>query len=678
MFKRFTLLALIFVGVLLVAPRQLRAQTPELVREEFHQTFPFTSNGRISLDNIQGTVKIQAWDRNEVKIDAVKTAYSRELLNDAQIKVSATADILRIHTEYPDGNLSFNEDKDGDYRHYKNPASVDYTLSVPRNSRLNSIELVNGSLEIDGVAGDVNASCVNGKVTTRNLMGNIKLGSVNGGLEAIFSALTEGKSISLGSVNGSLVVTIPSDSNTTVKAGTVHGRISNDFGLPVREGDYVGRELYGQIGRGGAKLKLGNVNGAITIYRASDGRSLSPATSLLNSGEESGSGENAGKGKNKHKTKGNEDLEDEVDAPDRDGSDIGQEARRAAREAQREAVRAKREAQRAQAEAQRALAEAQRAVAEAQREARQEGAEAARETQTAAAEVAAEAQREAREAQREVVRTVREVARAATRKVRQAGDVYSDGHYRLVERDSSRFIVTASPRISIETFDGTVSVHGWDKQEVVVNVVKRAANEQAMKGVRFNAVNDGNQIKIVATFDKALAQRIADGVTTVNANVNLEIFVPRSVALRVSSGDGHLSLDGINGDVDLVTADGSIDVVEGSGKILVRTGDGRIRIMKFDGVAEATTGDGRITLEGRFAQLMARTGDGSITLMVPSGFDAIIETDAESVVNQSDLVITEEPSSSKKLHRWKVGNGGPVLNLRTGDGKIILRRAGTQ
>lgn len=681
MIKKFMLMAQISLGVLLVVPPHVSAQKKELLREEFHQTYPLSANGRISLENIQGTVRIQAWDRNEVKVDAVKSAYSRELLTDAEIKIDATADIIRIRTQYPDGNLTFNkdDDDDGDYRHYQNPASVDYTLSVPRNARLSSIELVNGSLDIDGVAGNVNASCVNGKVTARLLKGDVKLGSVNGGLEATFDTLNESKTISLGSVNGSVTVIIPSDSNAIVKAGTIHGEINNDFGLPVRRGDYVGRELYGQIGRGGARLKLGNVNGPVNIRHASDGRPLSPATSLLNAGEGIGKGEGVGKGKGKSKSTGKEDADDDWDNDsDEDDNDGQRDAQREARDAQREAARAEREVVRAKAEAQRAQTEAQRAAAEAQREAQQEGVEAAREAQRDAGETVREVQREVRDAQREVVRAAREVTRVAIAEADKIAQVFSDGNYRLVERDTSRFDVGNAPQVLVETFDGTVSVHGWDKSEVVVNVVKRAANEKAMRGIRFNAVKDGNQIKIVASFDKAFAERIAPGMTTINANVNLQIYVPRNVILRASSGDGYLALDGVYGQANLVTADGSIDVDAGRGRILAKTADGRIRIVRFDGAAEATTGDGRITLEGRFAQLTARTGDGSITLVLPSNFDAIIETDAERLINESDLTVTEEPTSSKHLHRWRVGKGGTVLSLHTGDGKIILRRAGGQ
>lgn len=650
--KRLTIWSLIFTGVLLVVPqKKAQAQDRELMREEFHQTYPLSANGRISLENIQGAVRVSVWDRNEVKVDAVKTAYTRELLEDAQIKIDVTGDSLRIRTKYPDGDLNFNSDG---YRRYQNPASVEYTLTVPRQARLSSIELVNGHLEIDGATGEVNASCVNGKVTARNLRGEVKLATVNGQLEATFAQLDETKPISLNSVNGSIVLIIPSDSNATIKAGTVHGDISNNFGLPVRRGDYVGRELHGQLGRGGARLKLGNVNGGINIRHAADNRPLSPSTSLLN----------AGRAEGKDKDWDDQDWEDDKD-------NGPQDAARIAREAKREAARAQVEAARAQREAARTLAEADRAVAAALRETE-------REVTQATSVVEAEGARAAQKAQKEVARVQRELARLSREDALNALRIYGDSGYRLVERDTTRFTdLSDKPRVNVETFDGAVIVRGWDKKEVVVNVIKRAANEQAMRGTRFNAVKNGNEININATFDKAFAQKMAQGVTSYNANMSLEIFVPRNVVLKAISGDGRLSLEGISGEADLRTDDGSIDVLDGRGRLVVKTGDGRIRIARFDGAAEASTEDGRITLEGRFTQLAARTGEGNIMLALPANFNGVIETNAESVLNEG-LSVTEETNAAKGLRRWKIGSGGTVLSLRTGEGKIILTRAGEQ
>src|SRR4030095_8224428 len=50
------------------------------VREEFHQTYPLSLTGRVSLENINGDVQIKVWDRAAVQVDAVKRAHRRDRL----------------------------------------------------------------------------------------------------------------------------------------------------------------------------------------------------------------------------------------------------------------------------------------------------------------------------------------------------------------------------------------------------------------------------------------------------------------------------------------------------------------------------------------------------------------------------------------------------------------------
>jgi DUF4097 and DUF4098 domain-containing protein YvlB len=94
-------------------------------------------------------------------------------------------------------------------------------------------------------------------------------------MEARFAKLA-GQSVELSSVNGSVDLTIPSDSNAEVEASTVSGSIQNDFGLHVNNHRFVGHDLRGELGHGGTEIKLGNVNGRIDIHHAQDGHAMSP------------------------------------------------------------------------------------------------------------------------------------------------------------------------------------------------------------------------------------------------------------------------------------------------------------------------------------------------------------------------------------------------------------------
>ena len=224
--------------------------------EESTFTYPLSADGRISLDNVNGDVTIEAWDQSEVSIAAVKKGRSQEALDATEIDIDAREDSIHIETRYHERLLG------------RDAASVDYTIYVPRGARLDEIELVNGSLTLEGVAGDVAASLVNGRVKARGLTGNAEISTVNGGLEIELSDLTADRSIELSSVNGSVEIAVPGHADADLSATTVHGGIRNDFGLEVDRSGFVGKKLRGSLGRGGARVTLSNVNGSIDIRQA--------------------------------------------------------------------------------------------------------------------------------------------------------------------------------------------------------------------------------------------------------------------------------------------------------------------------------------------------------------------------------------------------------------------------
>jgi len=260
-------------ALLLAVAQSHAAENRGQFTEEFHKTYPLATGGRVALDNINGSVHITGWDGNEVKVDAVKYARSKERLDEAKIVIDASKDYISIRTEYPDHNLTFRDDD------WDNPASVEYTLSVPRTARLDQIKLINGSLDVQGIAGEVRASCINGHLKASGLAGPVKLSTINNRVEVQFDRLGTSP-LELTSVNGDVLLTLPSDSKAELEASTVHGGISNDFGLRVRNHRIVGHDLHGELAGGGPRIKLSNVNGRIEIRHASDNRPLSPVRDL--------------------------------------------------------------------------------------------------------------------------------------------------------------------------------------------------------------------------------------------------------------------------------------------------------------------------------------------------------------------------------------------------------------
>lgn len=234
------------------------ASTAAAEEESYAETYAFNADGRVSLDNVNGDVEIHAWDRAEVKVEYTKYARSREGLDRMEVEIDATADRIRIETHYVKRERGWGDWGDSG-------GEVEYQLWVPRQARLDGIDLVNGRLEIEGVEGDVAADLVNGDVVAEGLAGDVEIETVNGDVELRMTDLASDRVVRLESVNGSIELVFPPGVGADVEASTVHGRISNDFGLEVKKGRYVGRSLNGTLGGGGARVELENVNGSIRI-----------------------------------------------------------------------------------------------------------------------------------------------------------------------------------------------------------------------------------------------------------------------------------------------------------------------------------------------------------------------------------------------------------------------------
>ncbi|HZG52531.1 MAG TPA: DUF4097 family beta strand repeat-containing protein, partial [Pyrinomonadaceae bacterium] len=411
------------------------------LREEFQQSYPLSPRGRVTLKNISGTVRISAWDRAEVRVEAVKHAETRERLEEARIVVDASADSVNIETRYPEE--AFRSERGNGRR---NPASVDYTVSVPRGARLESVEVISGRLDIENMTGGVTASCISGRLTARNLAGEAKLSNISGALEATFDRLDDASNVSLGNVSGQIVLTIPSDTNGTIKASTLSGQITNDLGLPIRRGEYVGRDLSGQLGRGGARLKLNSVSGQIRIQRAADGRTATSVTNLIADA--------------RHVSNAGASREEIARSVEREIEQAMRETERERRMTERERVRATRTARAAVQATERARRGTERAERVLERN-----------------EVQIE---------REVERAAREIEQVISERGRSAG-AHGGYSYRLVERESKSFNVSGTPRVVINTFDGSINIQPSNEPTVRFSAVKRARDEQAMRGIRLRA-----------------------------------------------------------------------------------------------------------------------------------------------------------------------------------------------
>lgn len=232
------------------------------VSDTEEMTFNVSEGARVSLENINGDIRITRGSDGEVYLLAEKKAGSEEYLDGLKIVVDADGDYVRIETKHPKSERGWfnwgNNDSSG---------SVSYELTVPAGINLDTISTVNGDVSISEVNGKVKAETVNGSLNARGLAGDVDLETVNGSVTAEFDQLDSGQRVSAEAVNGKIRLVVPGDASARVEAETVNGSIdADDFGLKPEKG-FVGRSLSGQIGDGDARISLDTVNGSIKISK---------------------------------------------------------------------------------------------------------------------------------------------------------------------------------------------------------------------------------------------------------------------------------------------------------------------------------------------------------------------------------------------------------------------------
>lgn len=197
-------------------------EADRVVEQTFDQTLQVEPNARISVKNVDGSIRIYGADTREVKIEAIKKAYSRERLEKIGINVAARPNSVSIDTIYPPKPKLGLADRSG---------TVDYIIVVPRTCAIPRLELSSGEILIEGLrGGQVTANLVNGRLVDHNCFGTHQLFVASGNMDIAYEWWEEGEfSVDAKVVNGNIRAFIPGEAAFHLIATTVDGSISNDF-----------------------------------------------------------------------------------------------------------------------------------------------------------------------------------------------------------------------------------------------------------------------------------------------------------------------------------------------------------------------------------------------------------------------------------------------------------------
>jgi DUF4097 and DUF4098 domain-containing protein YvlB len=285
----------------------LAATLPAFAGTPVDKTIAATANGQVQISSIAGSIKVTAWNRNEIHVTGT-------LSRDAeQLAVEKTGGGVSIRVVLPQrtfGNI------EGSHLVIQLPAASQlevHTVSagieagglngpVRLESVSGNVALVSKSAKIyaKAISGDVGvtgsapdaqiaAHSISGKLRIENVNGNLRAGSTSGSIQLTGENTLQGAKLDttsgdirfdaslasdgdyeFHSVSGNVVLSLPQVPAARFDVSSFSGDIDANFGpKPQRTSEFgPGKEWHYQSGSGKADLRIRTLSGDIQIRAA--------------------------------------------------------------------------------------------------------------------------------------------------------------------------------------------------------------------------------------------------------------------------------------------------------------------------------------------------------------------------------------------------------------------------
>jgi DUF4097 and DUF4098 domain-containing protein YvlB len=267
----------------------------------------------------------------------------------------------------------------------------------------------------------------------------------------------------------------------------------------------------------------------------------------------------------------------------------------------------------------------------------------------------------------------------------------------------------ARGRVSVEGFNGSVEISGWNQNAVDISGTKTAPSDSMLDALKIDIQHSGDSVSI-----RAIRPSGSHG----NLGVKFVIRVPRQAQLdRVTSSNGAIRAFDVEGPVRLRTSNGSIRAENLTGSLDAQTSNASIEALHVAGGASLHTSNGRVHAEdvrGSFEATTSNSGvnarlgklepgktvrvetsnggvdltlppldrndvrvstnNSGITLHLPGQVNARVMARTSNASINTDLEVRQEGEIRKGRLEGTIGSGGPLLDLSTSNGGIRLVR----
>ena len=244
-------------------------------------------------------------------------------------------------------------------------------------------------------------------------------------------------------------------------------------------------------------------------------------------------------------------------------------------------------------------------------------------------------------------------------------------------------------QVSIDNKNGRLTVEGWSRPEVRVQITRSARAgddakaEELLKQLKADVEVRRGRIEIVSQFPKrneSIGLWDILGRKVASLQIHYYVQVPRETDLNLETSNGEVRVRGVRGSLQATTTNGDVHVAQAEGRLKLATTNGEIQLSDVSGTASARTTNGSVVAELRTVapggEVELSTTNGNVEVFLP--FDIKATLDAQTTNGRVSVAfpVTMEGAMSSKLVRGTINGGGSALSFATTNGNVEVRRLG--
>ncbi len=230
---------------------------------ERNESFELDKNGKVVIDTYKGSIKVDTWDKDEVKVyvkivadESWSGTDPEDQLEEVKIKFKSNDDALYIESDYKNVTSSWFGSQ--------TRALVNYVITMPQTANL-YVEDYKSDSEISGLNSDISFETYKGDLVLSNFEGALDIETYKGDIRIDVDKLLG--DISFETYKGRITVSLPSSTAFTLDADMGRkGDLDSDFDITYKGKAKRNRDVIkGDINGGGHIIEFETYKGDLKL-----------------------------------------------------------------------------------------------------------------------------------------------------------------------------------------------------------------------------------------------------------------------------------------------------------------------------------------------------------------------------------------------------------------------------